>query len=95
MTDFDELLPEEADERDQRLIHDLRRMYRADTQTIEHLARVRHHLPINNDSSVNDRESRQLYSKCSRAPGTRSLLTSQLLRKGHGNVAWVELRSSC
>jgi photosystem II stability/assembly factor-like uncharacterized protein len=59
MADFDELLPEEADERDQRLMHDLRRMYRTDTQTIEHLARVRHRLPINDDSSVNDRESGQ------------------------------------
>src|SRR5258708_8445058 len=59
MADFDELLPEEADVQDQRLIHDLRRMYRTDTQTIEHLARVRHRLPINDDSSVNDRESRQ------------------------------------
>src|SRR5258708_1330308 len=59
MAEFNELLPEEADVQDQRLIHDLRRMYRTDTQTIEHLARVRHRLPINDDSSVNDRESRQ------------------------------------
>jgi len=59
MADFNELLPEEADVQDQRLIHDLRRMYRTDTQTIEHLARVRHRLPINDDSSVNDRESGQ------------------------------------
>ncbi len=51
MADFNELLPEEADVQDQRLIHDLRRMYRTDTQTIEHLARVRHRLPINDDSS--------------------------------------------
>ncbi len=35
MADFNELLPEEADVQDQRLIHDLRRMYRTDTQTIE------------------------------------------------------------
>ncbi|HKF38756.1 MAG TPA: hypothetical protein VKB35_17815 [Ktedonobacteraceae bacterium] len=41
MADFDELLPEEADERDQRLMHDLRRIYRTDTQTVEHLARIR------------------------------------------------------
>jgi len=59
MADFDELLPEEVDVQDQRLIHDLRRMYRTDTQTSEHLARVRHRLPIIDDSSVNDRESGQ------------------------------------
>src|SRR5260221_3792234 len=59
MADFNELLPEEADVQDQRLMHDLRRMYRTDTETIEHLARVRHRLPINDDSSVNDRESMQ------------------------------------
>src|SRR6266446_5997503 len=59
MADFNELLPEEADVQDQRLIHDLRRMYRTDTQIIEHLARVRHRLLTNDDSSVNDRESGQ------------------------------------
>ncbi len=57
MADFDELLPEEADVQDKRLIHDLRRIYRADIQTDEHLARIRHRLLVNDDSSVNDRES--------------------------------------
>ena len=57
MADFDELLPEEADVQDQRLIHDLRRMYRTDTQTVEHLARIRHRLLANDDSSVLDHES--------------------------------------
>ena len=59
MADFDELLPEEADVQVQRLIHDLKRMYRTDTQTVEHLARIRHRLLTNDDSSVNDRESMQ------------------------------------
>jgi photosystem II stability/assembly factor-like uncharacterized protein len=59
MADFDELLPEEADVQDQRLIRDLRRMYRTDTRTVEHLARVRHRLLTNDDSSVNVRESIQ------------------------------------
>ena len=36
MADFDELLSEEADERDQHLMQDLRCMYRTDTQTVEH-----------------------------------------------------------
>jgi len=59
MADFEELLSEEADERDQRLVCDLRRIYRTDTQTVEHLARIRHRLLINDDSSENDRESAQ------------------------------------
>jgi photosystem II stability/assembly factor-like uncharacterized protein len=59
MADFDELLLEEADERDQRLIHDLRRMYHMDAQTAEHLARVRHHLLTNRNSSVYDHQGTQ------------------------------------
>jgi hypothetical protein len=59
MADFDELLPEEADVQDQRLIHDLRRMYLTDTQTVEHLARIRHRLLANDDSFVFDQESMQ------------------------------------
>jgi photosystem II stability/assembly factor-like uncharacterized protein len=53
MADFEKLLPEEADERDQRLVRDLRRIYRTDAQTVEHLARIRHRLLINDESSVN------------------------------------------
>jgi photosystem II stability/assembly factor-like uncharacterized protein len=59
MADFDELLPEEADEQNQRLIHDLRRIYRTDTQTVEHLASIRKRLLANDDSSVYDYESMQ------------------------------------
>jgi hypothetical protein len=59
MANFDELLPEEADVQDQRLIRDLRRMYRTDTQTVEHLARVRHRLLTNDESFVYDQESMQ------------------------------------
>src|SRR2546426_910660 len=63
MANFNELLPEETDVQDQRLIHDLRRIYRTDTQTVEHLARIRHRLLINDDSSLHDRESaRQHYT---------------------------------
>ena len=59
MANFDELLPEEADERDQRLVHDLRRIYRTDTQTVEHLASIRQRLLANDDSSAYDYESMQ------------------------------------
>ena len=59
MADFDELFPEKAEVQDQRLIHDLRRIYRTDTQTVGHLARIRDRLLTNDDSSVNDRESMQ------------------------------------
>jgi photosystem II stability/assembly factor-like uncharacterized protein len=59
MADFDELLPEEADERDQRLMHDLRRIYRTDTRTVEHLAHMRQRLLANDDSSAYDHESTQ------------------------------------
>jgi len=59
MADFDELLPEEADERDQRLVRDLRRVYRTDTQTVEHLAHIRQRLLANDDSSAYDYESMQ------------------------------------
>jgi len=59
MANFDELLPEEADERDQRLVHDLRRIYRTDTQTVEHLAHIRQRLLANDDSSVYDHEGIQ------------------------------------
>jgi photosystem II stability/assembly factor-like uncharacterized protein len=56
MANFDELLPEEADVQDQRLIHDLRRIYRPDAQTIEHLASIRHRLLTIDESSVYDHE---------------------------------------
>jgi photosystem II stability/assembly factor-like uncharacterized protein len=59
MADFDELLPEEADEQNQRLMHDLRRIYRTDTQTVEHLAHMRQRLLANDDSSIYDHESTQ------------------------------------
>jgi len=59
MADFDKLLPEEADEQNQRLMHDLRRIYRTDTQTVEHLARMRQRLLANDDSFVYDHESMQ------------------------------------
>jgi photosystem II stability/assembly factor-like uncharacterized protein len=59
MADFDELLPEEADEQNQRLMHDLRRIYRTDTQAVEHLAHMRHRLLSNDDSSAYDHESTQ------------------------------------
>ncbi len=59
MADFDELLPEEADERDQRLVHDLRRIYRTDIQTVDHLASIRQRLLANDDSTAYDYESMQ------------------------------------
>src|SRR5438309_896286 len=59
IADFDELLPEEADEQNQRLMHDLRRIYRTDTQTVEHLAHMRQRLLANDDSSAYDHESTQ------------------------------------
>ncbi len=62
MADFDELLPEEADEQNQRLMHDLRRIYRTNTQTVEHLARMRERLIANDDSSANDHERTQQHT---------------------------------
>ncbi len=62
MADFDEMLPEEADEQNQRLMHDLRRIYSTDTQTVEHLAHMRQRLLANDDSSAYDHESTQQHS---------------------------------
>ncbi len=59
MANFDELLPEEADEQNQRLMHDLRRIYRTDTQTVEHLAHMRKRLLAKDESSAYDHESTQ------------------------------------
>src|SRR5437899_3182760 len=59
MADFEKLLPEEADEQNQRLMHDLRRIYRTDTQTVEHLARMRQRLLANDVRSAYDYESMQ------------------------------------
>jgi photosystem II stability/assembly factor-like uncharacterized protein len=59
MADIDELLPEEADEQNQRLIHDLRRIYCTDTQTVEHLAHMRQRLLAMDDSSAYDQEDTQ------------------------------------
>ena len=54
MADFDELLPEEAGERDQRLMGDLRRMYHAEARTTEHLARIRHRLLADRDGPMHE-----------------------------------------
>src|SRR5258708_23583627 len=59
MPDFDELLPEETQEQDQHLIHDLHRMYHMDTQKAEQLARIRQRLLTNRDGSAYDHESTQ------------------------------------
>jgi len=52
MADFEEHLPETVDEQDQRLIHDLRLMYRTDDQKAHHLARIQQRLS-NSDISKN------------------------------------------
>src|SRR5258707_10477996 len=57
MADFDELLPEEASERNRRLIGDLRQMYRTEAQTAEHLARVRHRLLTYRDGTMEEHTS--------------------------------------
>lgn len=59
MADFDELLSEEASERDQRLIGDLRRMYSVETQTAERLAHIRHRLLTNRDGTMRDQQDTQ------------------------------------
>jgi len=59
MPDFDELLPEETQEQDQHLIHDLHRMYRTDTQKAERLARIRLRLLTTRDGPTYDFESTQ------------------------------------
>jgi len=51
MADSNELLPEEVDEQNQRLIHDLRRIYHIDGQKAEHLARIHQRL-TNSDISA-------------------------------------------
>ena len=51
MADTNELLPEEVDEQHQRLIRDLRLMYRADGQKAQRLARVQQRL-LNNEGSL-------------------------------------------
>lgn len=56
MADFDELLPDGASERDRHLIGDLRRMYRTEAQTAEHLARVRHHLLAHYDGPADEHQ---------------------------------------
>jgi photosystem II stability/assembly factor-like uncharacterized protein len=84
MADFDELLPEEGtDERDQRLIGDLRRMYGVEAQTAEHLARIGQRLLTQRDSSEHDQQSTQQHH----AP-----LNIQQARSGTGNVE--QIRSS-
>ncbi len=62
MADFEELLPEEVDEKNQRLIHDLRRIYRTDIQTVEHFAHMRQRLLANDDSSAYDHERTQQHT---------------------------------
>ena len=59
MADFDELLPEEASERNRRLIGDLRQMYRTEAQTAEHLARVRHRLLTYRDGTMDEHQGAQ------------------------------------
>ncbi len=59
MTDPNELLPEEADEQHQRLIRDLRLMYRADGQKAQHLARIHQRL-INSDVSTHPLPSHEM-----------------------------------
>ncbi len=59
MADLDELLPDEASEQDQRLIGDLRRMYRVEAQTAEHLARIRHRLLANRDETMHEQQAIQ------------------------------------
>ncbi len=59
MADFDELLPEETQEQDQHLVHDLHRMYHTDTQKAEQLARIRQRLLTTRDGSAYDPESTQ------------------------------------
>jgi photosystem II stability/assembly factor-like uncharacterized protein len=89
MADFDELLPEEADERDQRLVRDLRRIYHTDTQTVEHLARIRQRLLANEHSSVNDRVSMQQYNT---PPNIQQVQTSTRDAK-QARFALIEERS--
>jgi photosystem II stability/assembly factor-like uncharacterized protein len=89
MADFDELLPEEADEKNQHLVHDLRRIYRTDTQTVEHLAHMRQRLLANDDSSAYDHESTQQHY----TPPTLQQVQSSTRNAKHTRFAVVEERS--
>jgi photosystem II stability/assembly factor-like uncharacterized protein len=89
MADFDELLPEEADERDQRLVHDLRRIYRTDTQTVEQLAHMRQRLLAKDDSSAYDHESTQQHD----TPPTLQQVQSSTRNAKHTRFAVAEERS--
>ncbi len=89
MTDFDKLLPEESDERDQRLIHDLRRSYRTDTQPVEQLARIHQRLLANDDSSVNDHMSTQQHG----TPPNVQQAQSRTKDAKQARIAIVEERS--
>jgi photosystem II stability/assembly factor-like uncharacterized protein len=89
MADFDEPLPEEADEQNQRLIHDLRRIYRTDTQTVEHLAHMRQRLLANDDSSAYGYESTQQHY----TPPTLQPTQSSTRNAKHTRFAVAEERS--
>jgi photosystem II stability/assembly factor-like uncharacterized protein len=70
MADDDELLAEAASERDQRLIGDLRRMYRAEAGTAQHVARVRHRLLTHPDGTMHERVGSSLrHLPLNRQPG--------------------------
>jgi photosystem II stability/assembly factor-like uncharacterized protein len=62
MADFDEPLPEETQEQNQHLIHELHRMYHTDTQKAERLARIRQRLLTNRGDSAHDQESTQQHN---------------------------------
>src|SRR5437763_966702 len=69
MADTNELLPEEVDEQHQRLIRDLRLMYRADGQKVQHIARVQQRL-LNNEGSLHPlpgNEARDIQQRATRA----------------------------
>src|SRR2546421_9804811 len=69
MADTNELLPEEVDEQHQRLVRNLRLMYRADGQKAQRLARVQQRL-LNNEGSLHPlpgNEARDIQQRAARA----------------------------
>ena len=94
MADFDEPLPEEADEQNRRLIHDLRRIYRTDTQTASAYWQTMIALRMTTRARSSTTR-RQLYRKHGRVLGIQNKLVSLLPSKGRGNNVSACLRPPC
>lgn len=96
MADFDELLPEEVSERDQRLIGDLRCIYRMEAQTAEHLARIRHRLLTYRDGTMNEHQGiERQHMPLTRRQGRSSTVKREQTRStGAGARLWRQRLST-